>query len=144
MAYTASIDAKKKFVGGAKFQLFCPENCNFAHNFKSIAAMRLILVPSISKWPMPVTMVQKWNLSGVPFLQNLGFFFTENCNFAHNFKGIAAMRLILVPFIQKRPMPVPMVQKWNLSGVPFLPNLGLVALKIAMSLITSKVLQLWG
>ena len=62
MAYAASNDAKMKFVGGAvfaKFGLFCPENCNFAHNFKSIAAMRLILVPSISKWPMPVPMVQK-------------------------------------------------------------------------------------
>ena len=47
MAYGGSNGAKMKFVGGAvfaKFGLFCPENCNFAHIFKGIAAMRLILV----------------------------------------------------------------------------------------------------
>ena len=62
MAYAGSNGANKKFVEAAvfaKFGLFCPENCNFAHNFKGIAAMRLILVPIISKWPMPVLMVQK-------------------------------------------------------------------------------------
>ena len=62
MAYVGSKGAKIKFVGGAvfaKFGLFFPENCNFAYNFKGIAAMRLILVPSISKWPMAVPMVQK-------------------------------------------------------------------------------------
>ena len=76
MAYAASNGAKMNFVGGAdfaKFGLFCPENCNFAHNFKGIAAMRLILVPFIPKWPIPVPMVQKRNMSGLPFLQNLGF-----------------------------------------------------------------------
>ena len=61
MAYAASNDAKMKFVGGAvfaKFGLFCPENCIFTHNFKGVEAMRLISVPSISKGPMPIPMVQ--------------------------------------------------------------------------------------
>ena len=60
--FAGSNGAIMKFVGGAnfaKFGLFCPENCNFAHNFKGIAAMRLILVSSISKWPMLLPMVQK-------------------------------------------------------------------------------------
>ena len=51
-----------KFVGGAvfaKFGLFCPEKCNFAHNFKDIAAMRLILVSIPPKWPMPVLIMLK-------------------------------------------------------------------------------------
>ena len=47
MAYAGSNGAKMKFVGGgvfAKFGLFCPENGNFAHHVKGIAAMRLNLV----------------------------------------------------------------------------------------------------
>ena len=127
MAYAGSNYAKINFVGGAvffsKFGLFFPENCNFAHKFKDITAMRLILVPFTPKWPMLVPIMQIWNLSGVPFLQNFGFFCPENCNFAHNIKGIAAMRLILVPFIPKWPMPVPMMQKWKFSGMPSLRNL---------------------
>ena len=62
MAYAASNDTNMNFVGGAvfaKFGLFCPENGNFVHNFKSVAAMRLILVPFLSKWPMLLPMVQK-------------------------------------------------------------------------------------
>ena len=61
MAYAASNDAKMNFVRGAVFAklgLFCPENCNFGHNYKGIAAMRLILVPFISKWLMPVPMTR--------------------------------------------------------------------------------------
>ena len=51
-----------KFVGGAvfaKFGLFCPEKCNLAHNFKDIAAMRLIFVAIPPIWPMPVPIMQK-------------------------------------------------------------------------------------
>ena len=62
MAYAGSNGAKMKFVGGsvfAKFWLFCPENGNFAYNFKGIAAMWLILVPLTPKWPMPDPVVQK-------------------------------------------------------------------------------------
>ena len=77
MAYAGCNGAKLKFVGGAvfaKFGLFFPENCNFAHNFKGIAAMWLILVPFIPKRPMPVPMVQKRNMSRVSFFQNFGIF----------------------------------------------------------------------
>ena len=61
MAYAGFNGAKMKFVGGADFANlgFFPENCNFAYNFKGVAAMSLILVPFISKRPMPVLMVQK-------------------------------------------------------------------------------------
>ena len=62
MAYAGANGAKKKYVRGAvfaKFGLFCPENCNFAHIFIGIAAIRLILVPLIPKWPMPVPIMQK-------------------------------------------------------------------------------------
>ena len=55
MANAGSNGAKMKFVWGAvfaKFGLFCPENCNFALNFKGIAAMRLVLVLFIPKWTM--------------------------------------------------------------------------------------------
>ena len=60
MAYAGCNGANMKFVGSAvfcKIWAFFPENCNFAHNFKTIAAMRLILVPFISKWPMPVPLM---------------------------------------------------------------------------------------
>ena len=62
MAYAGSNRAKMKFVRGAvfaKFGLFCPPNCNFAHNFKGIAAMRVIIVPITPKWPLPVPMLQQ-------------------------------------------------------------------------------------
>ena len=76
MAYASSNDAKMKLVGGAvfvKFGLLCLENCNFAHNVKGIAAMRLILVRFTPKWPMLIRMMAKIKFVW-PFLQNLGFF----------------------------------------------------------------------